>query len=169
LASPTSIAVDSGGNVAIGTTSTALCLTSNALSTPSCGSDGSLIGTLGVATNGTIEAYVGSTTGTSVTGVFDLTSNTTGPVNGGGISLPTAVAFDGAGHTWIANTTGISSFNGTAAVSPASGYGSLNSPSGIAIDASGNVWTANTGSNSLSIFVGLATPVATPIAVNVGP
>jgi hypothetical protein len=31
----------------------------------------------------------------------------------------------------------------------------------------GSVWTANSGSNTVSVFVGLAQPVVTPIAASV--
>ena len=47
--------------------------------------------------------------------------------------------------------------------------GSLNAPVGVAVDASGCVWTTNSGANTVAKFIGLSTPIATPIAVNVGP
>ena len=53
--------------------------------------------------------------------------------------------------------------------SPAGGFGSLNAPIGVAVDSSGAVWTANSGSNMLSKFIGIAAPVITPLAANVGP
>ena len=40
----------------------------------------------------------------------------------------------------------------------------LNTPAAIAIDGSGNAWIVNNGSNSVSEFVGIASPVLTPIA-----
>ena len=86
-----------------------------------------------------------------------------------GATLPVAVVYDGNGNAWFANTGSISEFSGATALSPATGLGSLNSPAGIAVDASGNIWTANSGDNSVSIFVGFGSAVATPIAVNVGP
>jgi hypothetical protein len=33
----------------------------------------------------------------------------------------------------------------------------------LAIDASGNLWISNAGSNTLTEFVGLASPVKTPL------
>jgi hypothetical protein len=60
-------------------------------------------------------------------------------------------------------------YGSTAAASPAAGFGSLNAPAGVALDASGCVWTANSGSNTVSQFIGLASPVVTPLAANVGP
>jgi DNA-binding beta-propeller fold protein YncE len=54
-------------------------------------------------------------------------------------------------------------------VSPSAGFGPLNAPVGVALDNTGSVWTANSGSNTVSKFIGLATPVVTPLAANVGP
>ena len=54
-------------------------------------------------------------------------------------------------------------------LSPSTGFGSLNTPVSIGVDASGNLWTANLGENSVSEFVGIASPIATPIAATVGP
>jgi streptogramin lyase len=48
-------------------------------------------------------------------------------------------------------------------------YGSLNAAIGLAADPSGDVWTANSGDNTVSEFIGLVTPVTTPLAANVGP
>jgi streptogramin lyase len=93
----------------------------------------------------------------------------TSPVSGGGLALPSAAAYDGAGNGWFANSGSLSEFSGGVAISPSVGFGTLSAPMGVAVDSSGNVWTANSGDNSISVFVGLATPVATPIAVNVGP
>jgi DNA-binding beta-propeller fold protein YncE len=45
----------------------------------------------------------------------------------------------------------------------------LNTPVGVAVDPSGNVWTTNSGENTVSIFLGLATPAVTPLSQNVGP
>jgi len=88
-------------------------------------------------------------------------------------TLPFAIATAGS-SVWIANSTssggllqyqsGLSAF-----ISPANGFGSLNTPQGVAVDPSGNVWTANSGDNSVSVFIGLATPVTTPLAANTGP
>ena len=36
-------------------------------------------------------------------------------------------------------------------------------PFGIAVDASGNVWVANFAANAVTQFVGLASPVKTPL------
>jgi len=51
-----------------------------------------------------------------------------------------------------------------AALSPAAGYAAAGKlqPFGIAVDASGNLWVANYGSDSLTKFLGIVAPVATP-------
>jgi hypothetical protein len=54
-------------------------------------------------------------------------------------------------------------------VSPVTGFGSLNLPVGVALDSSGCIWVTNSGSNTVTKFIGLAAPVVTPLAANVGP
>jgi hypothetical protein len=56
--------------------------------------------------------------------------------------------------------------NTGSAISPATGYQSagLSNPRGLAIDASGNVWLTNFTDNSITEFVGVATPSVTPIS-----
>jgi DNA-binding beta-propeller fold protein YncE len=87
------------------------------------------------------------------------------------LNTPNAVATDGADILWVANgvpSGSLSAFTaGGVALTPAMGIGSLNAPAGIAVDGSGNVWTANSGSNSLTEFVGLASPVVTPLAARI--
>ena len=175
LSQPTAIALDSTGRVLVANAgSGAYCTFSSAGVFQSCPNDGRLLGATGIAVNSSTVVMSGSTTGTAVAGAFTLASNggtvnAASPIAGGGLALPTAVALDGGGRSWFANTASISEFAGTTSVSPATGFNGINSPGGIAVDASGNVWTANTGDNSVSIFVGVATPVGTPLALNVGP
>ena len=108
--------------------------------------------------------------GTESTGAALLTT----PITGGGLAMPAALAIDGAGTVWVANsqTTGSLSelaYGQAAPLSPATGLGLLNTPTAIAIDASGNIWTANSGDNSVAEFIGIAAPTLTPLAANVGP
>jgi len=175
LAAPDAVAVDTTGRVLVANAgSGTMCIFSNAAALQSCPSDGTLFGATGIAVNGSAIAMAGSTTGATVSGAFTLASsggvvNGASPVTGGGLALPTAVALDGAGKAVFANASSISVFAGATAISPSTGFNGLNGPNGIAIDSSGDVWTANSGDNSVSMFVGLATPVSTPLAVNAGP
>jgi streptogramin lyase len=176
LSAPTAVALDAAGNLAVANAGTGqVCLFSNAAVLQQCLSDGRLLGATSVAvSSGGNISVAGSTTGAAVVGAFTLATNAgavnaVSPVSGGGLSLPAAVAYDGSGTAWFANSTSISAFSGTSAVSGNAGFGVLSSPAGIAVDASGSVWTANSGDNSVSVFVGLATPVVTPLAANAGP
>ena len=111
--------------------------------------------------------------GTSAVSLFAPTGLPvlTPPATGGGLNLPSAIALDGNGTAWVANATGIAQIpaGNSAPTTPATGLGTLNQPLAIAVDGSGNIWTANSGDNSVSVFVGLAAPVATPLAVRAGP
>ena len=52
-----------------------------------------------------------------------------------------------------------------APITPTTGYTAdgVSGPRGIAIDPSGNLWITNFTYNSITEFIGLATPTATPI------
>ena len=94
---------------------------------------------------------------------------------GGAIGEPWGIAIDGSGTVWIAGyeySTAIELSNAGAVLSPGLGYGSppynsggavLEGPRGLAIDGSGSVWVASLANSTLTEFVGLATPVVTPI------
>jgi len=101
----------------------------------------------------------------------------TSPYSGGGITTPVAIALDGAGTAWVDNTSNTLSeiTNAGTVASPATGLrNDLIYPDAIAVDGSGNIWVANCGhycqpsSNSpgsVSLVVGAATPVTTPLSV----
>jgi sugar lactone lactonase YvrE len=117
----------------------------------------------------------GTTTGSTVAGALSEFSSADAPASTSpvvtGIASPTGVATDGV-SAWVTNDAASGSleqyqYGATGSASPAAGYGSLNSPVGVAVDAMGSVWTANSGSNTVSVFVGLAQPVVTPIAASV--
>jgi streptogramin lyase len=93
---------------------------------------------------------------------------------GGGMNAPRAIAVDGSGNAWVASERGpslaefssASTANHGTLLSPAGGWGAdakLLEPYSLAIDAAGNIWVSNYGSNTLTEFIGLATPVKTPL------
>ncbi len=105
-------------------------------------------------------------------------SSSTG-YTGGGLNVPEGIAVDGAGNVWVANRgstatsapypdSSISEFSSSGlAISPSTGYlAGLNISLSLAIDGSGNVWTTNTNLNTVTEFVGAASPVVTPIVAN---
>ena len=92
----------------------------------------------------------------------------------GGLTYPEGLAIDGAGAAWatayrgnvIAGFGAASGGAASAVLSPAAGYGldaNLSEPFGAAVDASGNLWVASFGNSTVVQFVGLATPVKTPV------
>jgi sugar lactone lactonase YvrE len=99
------------------------------------------------------------------------------PYSGGGITTPTAIALDGDGTAWITNTSGTLSgiANVGTVLSPSTGLrNDLVFPDAIAVDASGNIWVASCGhycqpsnqsTGSVSLLVGAAAPVTTPLSV----
>jgi streptogramin lyase len=125
---------------------------------------------IGIAFDASGNTWVASRGNSAVQLLNPGCSSSTPPISGGGLNSTVAVAVDGAGSIWVANHIGsiseLTASSGTPA-SPAAGFGTLNSPAAIAIDASGSVWTANTADNSLTEFIGLASPpAATPIVSN---
>ena len=93
----------------------------------------------------------------------------------GGIDHPQGIAVDGAGNIWVANYRApyLTVLAGTVggkpgtALTPATGYGAdaqLLEAYALAVDASGSVWVSNFGSDTVTRFVGLATPVKTPLS-----
>lgn len=101
-----------------------------------------------------------------------------GGYTGGGLKGPAGIAIDGSNRVWIANrdASSISEFSSSGtALSPSTGFGTdsyvsdgvnvgLSGPRGIAVDPSGNVWVTNFTYNSVTEFIGIATPVTTPIS-----
>jgi len=122
--------------------------------------------------------------GSSVSLVSNAGTVISSGYTGGGIDHPSSIAVDGSGTVWVANyrggsfteLAGAASATPGAALSPSTGFGTdanLIEPYAIAIDASGNVWTSSFATvpaagqqGTLTEFIGLATPVNTPL---VGP
>jgi hypothetical protein len=89
-------------------------------------------------------------------------------LTGGGVSAHVAIAMDGDGSAWVANSNGsVSEFRNGAAVTPATGYtagGSMSLPTGISIDLAGNVWVSDRGNNGVTEILGGAAPTL-PLAI----
>jgi streptogramin lyase len=95
-----------------------------------------------------------------------------GGYTSGGLNLPHTVSIDGAGNVWVANLgTSVSSVTELSSTgAPLSGtngyqYYAANGLGQIAIDGSGDVWLPGVG--YLVEYIGLATPVVTPLATGV--
>ncbi len=175
LQGPAGIAIDAAGNAWVTDNTASIVVKfdkSQALLSGSGFTDNALLGPAGIAIDSLGRSFVAGNGNGAVSLLgANGTSTVATPFMGGGITMPTAVAVDGSGSAWVSN--GVSAGSLTLVHpgigSPVGGFGMLNAPAGIAIDASGNVWTANAGDDSVSKFVGLATPVTPPLAVTVGP
>jgi hypothetical protein len=175
LALPVAVAVDASHNAWVANQST------NTVTKISAdGSQAAAIsccdGASGVAVDQSGNVWVANYFGDSISevsggGTVLLTGQT-----GGGVDHPQGIAIDGAGKVWVANLhkETLSEFSGSNStapgtpLSPAAGLGTdaqLASPFAVAIDQSGNVWVSNSanGTNTVTTFVGLATPVKTPL------
>ena len=175
---PAGIAVSPNGTVYVTSGNGSIINLNNAGAFLATLNDGTLQGPAGVAvdTSGRVLA-TGFTTGTSIGGALSQFNPTGSAIAGSpvtsGITNPSGVATDGT-SIWVANNAtegGLAQFGycSTSPLSPIAGFGSLSGPTGVAVDSSGSVWTTNSGSNTVSKFIGLATPVVTPIAAIAGP
>jgi streptogramin lyase len=99
-----------------------------------------------------------------------------GYTGNGNFNGPQGIAVDGSGNVWVGNfhapiLTELAGASSTSPapgqpISPASGWApeaGLFGSYAAAIDASGNLWITNLFSNSIEEFVGIATPVKTPV------
>ena len=69
-------------------------------------------------------------------------------------------------RTTLATSSSNSPAPTAAVISPPQATGSTrlsSEPYGLAIDASGNLWLSNSDTNTLTQFVGLASPIKTPL------
>lgn len=94
---------------------------------------------------------------------------------GGFSNVQSGFAVDGAGNIWGANWMGLSnqwdgSLSGMTssgvALAPITGFTSsyTTKPYGLALDASGNAWLGSQTTPYLTVFIGAAVPVVTPVA-----
>ena len=93
----------------------------------------------------------------------------------GSIAEPQGIAVDGIGNVWVANyraaylteLAGSGATTPGTALTPAAGVGGdakLLEAYALVIDASGNLWVTDYGTNMLTKFVGMASPVKTPLS-----
>jgi len=180
------VAIDGSGNVWTSTGNNSINEFSRLGSAISF-TGGGLSNPASIALDGSGSVWVTNVNASSISKFSNLgTPISPSGYTGGGLDGPDNVAVDGAGNVWVTNgnTNGytnnytLSEFsNSGAALSPSSGYagsyfGIYGSPTSIAIDGSGNVWISSGVSSSgpvatvpmLTEFIGIATPVITPIA-----
>jgi streptogramin lyase len=132
-------------------------------------------GASGIATDQGNNVWVANYYGNSISEVSSGGVVRLNGVTGGGVLHPQGIAVDGSGTVWVANYRGnsISEVSGASSasagifLSPAGGFGvdaSLSQPYGLALDGSGNVWVSNFGNDTITQFLGIATPIKTPFA-----
>jgi sugar lactone lactonase YvrE len=132
-------------------------------------------GASGVAVDQAGNLWVANYFGNSISEVSSAGGVLLNGQAGGGVGTPESVAIDGAGRVWVGNYhmatlsefAGYNSVTPGSPLSPSAGLGTdaqLGSPFAVAVDASGNLWVSNSnGANTVTTFVGLATPVKTPL------
>jgi streptogramin lyase len=91
----------------------------------------------------------------------------------GAFTGPTGIAVDGGGNVWVSDYLGAQIVELSQAgnvISPAGGFTSntaIVGPFSVVPDGSGNLWTISWGSLNVVEFIGLSTPVVTPLAYGV--
>ena len=174
LSLPVAVAVDASHNAWVAnqsaSTVTRISADGSSITQVSCCN-----GASGVAVDQGGNVWVANYFGNSISEVSSTGTVLLNGQTGGGVDHPQAVAIDGAGRVWVSNfhTGTLSVFAGAKlpspgmALSPPTGLGTdaqLGSPFALAIDQSGNLWVTNSdGANTVTVFVGLATPVKTPL------
>ena len=183
IAFPTAIAVDGNHNAWVGSSSnsqiTKISSDGKQITPFACCDEA-----IGLAVDASNNIWTANWAGGSVSLVSNSGAVVSSGYTGGGLAYPSGIAADGSGTVWVANyhkgsfskLAGAAGAVPGAALSPTTGFGAdakLVEPYAIAIDPSGNVWISNYGSvpatgqlGTVTEFVGLATPVKTPL---VGP
>jgi hypothetical protein len=83
---------------------------------------------------------------------------------GGGLANTTGIAIDGSGQVWVTNTSNSISVlgsTGTPISSTPYAGGALNAPQSPALDSAGNLWVVNPSGDSVTEFIGVASPTVT--------
>jgi len=176
LAFPVALAVDADHNAWVANQGGLLPVTKiSADGTEVTNYDCDCDGASGVATDQSGNVWIANYYGNSISEVNTCGKLEVDAAMGGGLVRPQGIAVDGAGAVWVANYQGnslselgsSSSANPGMLLSPTTGFGadaSLLAPYGLAVDASGNLWVTNSGKNTLTQFIGVATPVKSPLA-----
>ena len=180
LGAPFGIAIDATGNAwvanANGGSVTEISPVGISLSGAGGYAGGGLNQPVRIAIDPSGNAWVTNQAGASVTEVSPEGTFLSGLAgyHGGGLNQPFGIAIDAAGKAWVANlgATGLTELSAAGIpLSNANGFqaAGLARSQALAIDASGNVWVPNNplgpGNTSITEFLGLATPVLTPMSV----
>jgi streptogramin lyase len=182
LNSPGNLAVDTSGNVWVGNTAAVLS-EFNSSGSSLAGSSGFSNSEVGYASGVGVDAsgnvwvtnYQDSRLVEYEPGTGFLSGSN--GYAGGGLYVPNSLAIDGSSNIWIPNTYNsstsvqgsITEFNSSGSpVTGSNGYVSsgTNDMDADAIDLSGDLWVTNGQGNSITEFVGIATPVVTPVVAN---
>jgi len=173
LVAPIGLAVDASNNIWVSSSQTGdIALFTNAGVYQNSFSDGFLVapGSLALDTN-TNHLWAAGTGINGLSGLSVNAANHTATALSGSpftsVQQPLAVAIDSASTLWTLNNISggsIAAFDSNGnPVSSTSGVGSLNQPVGVAVDGSGNLWVSSAGDNSVTEFLGLASPTLTPV------
>lgn len=171
LQAPFAVAIDPTGHAWITDSQSAVAVefdASQALLSGTGYTDNALVSPTGIAFDDSGNAWIAGMgdAGISILSGSGVPLNNS-PIQSATLQAPSAIAIDGAENAWVTDASGRLVSIPSPASSTATTLNGLSSPSALAIDASGNIWTANSGDDSVTKFVGLASPTATPLSQRV--